>query len=98
MDAKPTKEVLSPIYTRLEDEQSLLRRSGDVSMLAQAILDTGKLLLTTWRLQAHIVFPVVDLAIEVSRPSKMKKQYAYRAIGIPKVRERDLEARGFSPR
>ncbi|KIR52368.1 hypothetical protein I315_05318 [Cryptococcus gattii Ru294] len=40
MDAKPTKEVLSPIYTRLEDEQSLLRRSGDVSMLAQAILDT----------------------------------------------------------
>lgn len=44
MDAKPTKEVLSPIYTRLEDEQSLLRRSGDVSMLAQAILDTGKML------------------------------------------------------
>ncbi|WVO24084.1 uncharacterized protein IAS62_005448 [Cryptococcus decagattii] len=40
MDAKPTKEVMSPIYTRLEDEQSLLRRSGDVSMLAQAILDT----------------------------------------------------------
>ncbi|OXG09746.1 hypothetical protein C367_07056 [Cryptococcus neoformans Ze90-1] len=40
MDAKPTKEVLSPIYTRLKDEQSLLRRSGDVSMLVQAILDT----------------------------------------------------------
>lgn len=48
MDAKPTKEVLSPIYTRLKDEQSLLRRSGDVSMLVQAILDTGKLFLTTY--------------------------------------------------
>ncbi|KAK4684434.1 hypothetical protein P7C73_g5743, partial [Tremellales sp. Uapishka_1] len=33
------KSVLKPIYSRLEDEQSLLRRSGDVSMLAQAILD-----------------------------------------------------------
>ncbi|WVQ74121.1 hypothetical protein IAR50_003712 [Cryptococcus sp. DSM 104548] len=40
LDAKPTKEVLAPIYARLRDEQSLLRRSGDVSMLAQAILDT----------------------------------------------------------
>nr|XP_019048093.1 hypothetical protein I302_01858 [Kwoniella bestiolae CBS 10118]OCF27023.1 hypothetical protein I302_01858 [Kwoniella bestiolae CBS 10118] len=39
MDAKPTREVLAPIYHRLEDESSLLRRSGDVSMLAQAILD-----------------------------------------------------------
>ena len=36
---KPIKEVLDPIYTRLEDEQSLLRRSGDVSMLAQALMD-----------------------------------------------------------
>ena len=33
------KEVLSPIYERLEDEQSLLRQSGDSSMLAQALLD-----------------------------------------------------------
>ncbi|WVQ82784.1 hypothetical protein IAT38_004916 [Cryptococcus sp. DSM 104549] len=40
MDAKPTREVLGPIYTRLQDEQSLLRRTGDVSMLAEAILDT----------------------------------------------------------
>ncbi|ODO08978.1 hypothetical protein I350_02570 [Cryptococcus amylolentus CBS 6273] len=40
LDAKPAKEVLAPIYARLRDEQSLLRRSGDVSMLAQAILDT----------------------------------------------------------
>nr|XP_031861972.1 uncharacterized protein CI109_002385 [Kwoniella shandongensis]KAA5529044.1 hypothetical protein CI109_002385 [Kwoniella shandongensis] len=40
MDAKPTREVLAPIYDRLSDEQSLLRRSGDVSMLAEAILDT----------------------------------------------------------
>ncbi|WWC90302.1 uncharacterized protein L201_005235 [Kwoniella dendrophila CBS 6074] len=41
MDAKPTREVLAPIYHRLEDESSLLRRSGDVSMLAQAILDVA---------------------------------------------------------
>ncbi|KAK8844840.1 hypothetical protein IAR55_006690 [Kwoniella newhampshirensis] len=40
MDSKPTREVLAPIYGRLADEQSLLRRSGDVSMLAEAILDT----------------------------------------------------------
>ncbi|OCF72414.1 hypothetical protein I204_06793 [Kwoniella mangroviensis CBS 8886] len=44
MDAKPTREVLAPIYHRLEDESSLLRRSGDVSMLAQAILDVDLLL------------------------------------------------------
>lgn len=37
--AKPCKEVLQPIYDRLEDESSLLRRAGDVSMLAQALLD-----------------------------------------------------------
>jgi len=36
---KTIKEVLHPVYARLEDEQSLLRRSGDVSMLAQALLD-----------------------------------------------------------
>ncbi|TYJ51817.1 hypothetical protein B9479_007593 [Cryptococcus floricola] len=40
LDAKPAREVLAPIYARLRDEQSLLRRSADVSMLAQAILDT----------------------------------------------------------
>jgi len=33
------KEVLDPIYQRLEDEQSLLRQSGDPSMLTQALLD-----------------------------------------------------------
>ncbi|BEJ14529.1 hypothetical protein CspHIS471_0402960 [Cutaneotrichosporon sp. HIS471] len=32
-------EALEPIYERVEDEHSLLRRSGDVSMLAQALLD-----------------------------------------------------------
>jgi Mg2+ and Co2+ transporter CorA len=32
-------EALEPIYERLEDEHSLLRRSGDVSMLAHALLD-----------------------------------------------------------
>ncbi|KLT39689.1 hypothetical protein CC85DRAFT_288259 [Cutaneotrichosporon oleaginosum] len=32
-------EALEPIYERLEDEHSLLRRSGDVSMLAQALVD-----------------------------------------------------------
>lgn len=37
--AKPVKEVLTPIYERLEDESSLLRRAGDISMLAQALLD-----------------------------------------------------------
>jgi hypothetical protein len=37
--AKPCKEVLEPIYDRLEDEASLLRRAADVSMLAQAFLD-----------------------------------------------------------
>lgn len=40
--AKPCKEVLQPIYDRLEDESSLLRRAGDVSMLAQALLDVCK--------------------------------------------------------
>lgn len=39
---KNCKEVLSPIYARLEDESSLLRRAGDVSMLAQALLDVCK--------------------------------------------------------
>jgi hypothetical protein len=33
---------MNPIYDRLEDEQSLLRRSGDVSMLAEALLDVSK--------------------------------------------------------
>lgn len=32
-------EVLEPIYERVEDDHSLLRRSGDVSMLAQALVD-----------------------------------------------------------
>ncbi|WVR03019.1 hypothetical protein IAU60_000008 [Kwoniella sp. DSM 27419] len=41
MDSRPTREVLAPIYARLDDEQSLLRRSGDVSMLAEAILDVA---------------------------------------------------------
>jgi len=36
---KNCKEVLGPIYDRLEDDTSLLRRAGDVSMLAQALLD-----------------------------------------------------------
>jgi hypothetical protein len=40
---RPIPEVLNPIYERLEDEQSLLRRSGDVGMLAQALLDVCKL-------------------------------------------------------
>jgi hypothetical protein len=39
---KNCKEVLNPIYDRLEDESSLLRRAGDVSMLAQALLDVCK--------------------------------------------------------
>lgn len=33
------REVVNPIYERLEDDQSLLRRSADASMLAQAFLD-----------------------------------------------------------
>jgi hypothetical protein len=40
--AAPCKEVLTPIYGRLEDEQGILRRSADVSMLAQALLDVGR--------------------------------------------------------
>jgi hypothetical protein len=36
---RPIREMLRPIYARLEDEQSLLRRSGDPSMLVQALLD-----------------------------------------------------------
>lgn len=39
MTRKPIREVLHPVYARLEDEASLLRRSGDVSMLVQALLD-----------------------------------------------------------
>ena len=39
---KNCKEVLEPIYARLEDDTSLLRRAGDVSMLAQALLDVCK--------------------------------------------------------
>ncbi|CAD6581015.1 MAG: hypothetical protein TREMPRED_002905 [Tremellales sp. Tagirdzhanova-0007] len=38
---KRMSEVLSPIYERLEDDQSLLRRSGDSSMLAEGILDVS---------------------------------------------------------
>lgn len=37
-------EALEPIYERVEDDHSLLRRSGDVSMLAQALLDVCELL------------------------------------------------------
>lgn len=68
MDAKPTREVLAPIYHRLEDEQSLLRRSGDVSMLAEAILDTGKYLLERNECSAHTC-TAADLAIEVRSPA-----------------------------
>ena len=35
----PVADALNPIYERLEDSQSLLRTSQDVSMLAQALLD-----------------------------------------------------------
>ncbi|RXK37391.1 hypothetical protein M231_05378 [Tremella mesenterica] len=41
MCRRPIHEALEPIYRRLEDDQSLLRRSGDVSMLAQALLDVS---------------------------------------------------------
>ena len=34
-------DALNPIYARLDDSRSLLRRSGDVSMLAQAFLDVS---------------------------------------------------------
>lgn len=37
----PIQEVLEPIYERLEDEHSLLRRSGDPSMLIHALLDVA---------------------------------------------------------
>lgn len=37
----PVMEVLEPIYERLEDEHSLLRRSGDPSMLIHALLDVA---------------------------------------------------------
>lgn len=39
--AHEMKEAVEPIYERLEDEHSLLRRSGDVSMLAHALLDVA---------------------------------------------------------
>ncbi|KAL7420422.1 hypothetical protein Q5752_005393 [Cryptotrichosporon argae] len=39
---KQCQEVLEHIYARLEDEHSLLRRSGDVGMLTQALLDVGE--------------------------------------------------------
>jgi hypothetical protein len=41
MSKHAVPEVINPIYERLEDEQSLLRRSGDVSMLAEALLDVS---------------------------------------------------------
>lgn len=39
LSAHQNHEVLEPIYARLEDEHSLLRRSGDVSMLCHALVD-----------------------------------------------------------
>ncbi|KAL1407222.1 hypothetical protein Q8F55_006639 [Vanrija albida] len=39
LSAYEIHEALEPIYERLEDEHSILRRSGDASMLAHAILD-----------------------------------------------------------
>nr|ODN85739.1 hypothetical protein L203_04613 [Cryptococcus depauperatus CBS 7841] len=41
MDVEPLGDVLAPIYARLQDRHSLLRRSGDVGLLAQAMLDTA---------------------------------------------------------
>lgn len=39
VSAHEVQEAFEPIYERLEDEHSLLRRSGDTSMLAHALLD-----------------------------------------------------------
>jgi hypothetical protein len=41
LSAHKIHEALAPIYERLEDEHSLLRRSNDVSMLAHALLDVS---------------------------------------------------------
>lgn len=41
ISAHEIHEALAPIYERLEDEHSLLRRSNDVSMLAHALLDVS---------------------------------------------------------
>lgn len=37
----PCSSILAPIYNRLEDSESLLRRSADASMLMQALVDVG---------------------------------------------------------
>jgi hypothetical protein len=37
----PCSVILAPIYNRLEDSESLLRRSADASMLMQALVDVG---------------------------------------------------------
>lgn len=41
MTRRKIPEVTGPIFSRLDDEHSLLRQSGDVSMLAEALLDVG---------------------------------------------------------
>jgi hypothetical protein len=65
MTRKPIREVLHPVYARLEDEASLLRRSGDVSMLAQALLDVCECKARR-SLNCKLIRLAVDLAIEVS--------------------------------
>lgn len=62
MTRKPIREVLHPVYARLEDEASLLRRSGDVSMLCQALLDVCESSAQNLSRADRIA---VDLAIEV---------------------------------
>jgi hypothetical protein len=53
LSQKRFREVVNPIYERLEDDQSLLRRSADVSMLAQAFLDIAADLAVEVRYQLH---------------------------------------------
>ncbi len=42
MSASPYSGILNPIYMRLENVDGLLRRTCDVSMLLEAVLDVGE--------------------------------------------------------
>lgn len=44
MSAHPYRGMLDPIYLRLENQNGILRRTSDSSMLLQALLDVGELI------------------------------------------------------
>ena len=92
------KEVLSPIYERLHDEQSLLRQSGDPSMLVQALLDVCEYLTEGQR-----VAECRQLLISPSRYSTAIYSFAAStdrtlSLDLTDFRSRDPQPRSLRPR